>query len=495
MTRGERRVHRVYRRAMVVIAAMGIAAAACKKKSPNATPIVDAGSADATNPVSAAIAGRDDAGAVRESKEVLRSFSALFRRVSPSVVNISTTTVAKGRGPYSLLPEEEFEGSPSIVERFFGGVPRERLKQSLGSGFIIDRLGYILTNDHVVAEADIITVRLASDRAVDAKIVGRDPRTDLALLQIPSSTELQPLTLGNSDALDVGEWVVAIGNPFGLTSTLTAGIVSAKGRTLQPTSLAGFIQTDAAINPGNSGGPLLNLHGEVVGVATAISAVGRRIGFAIPVNLVKDVLPHLKKWGRVERSWLGIYVQKVTQEIAESFKLANPRGALISSVVPEGPAAKAGVRAGDILLKFDGRELETSDDLPRLAAAAGVGAEVKLTVFRDEREVAVVAVMGRAPEDPPGKAKAPIRPRELGLTVTDAPPGVEGVQVARVEEGSLADDAGMKREDVIISVNREPVRGVESYQKALGKATGTVLLFKVKRGHFELYFALKPPKS
>jgi Do/DeqQ family serine protease len=479
-----------------MVACFALAPGACKKKAPTATPIVDAGQADAPPPAtSGAVAGHDDAGSVRDSKEVLRSFASLFRRVSPSVVNISTTTMTKGRGPYSLLPEEEFEGSPSIVERLFGGVPRDRLKQSLGSGFVIDRLGYILTNDHVVEEADFITVRLANERVVDAKIVGRDPRTDLALLQIPSATDLQPLTLGNSDSLDVGEWVVAIGNPFGLSNTLTAGIVSAKGRTLQPTTLAGFIQTDAAINPGNSGGPLLNLQGEVVGVATAISAMGRRIGFAIPVNLVKDVLPHLKKWGRVERSWLGIYVQKVTQEIAESFKMATPRGALISSVVADGPAAKAGVRAGDILLKFDGRELETSDDLPRLAAAAGVGAEVRLTVYRDEREVAIVAVMGRAPDDPPGKAKAAIRPRELGLTVTDAPPGAEGVQVARAEEGGLADEAGLKRGDVIVMVNREPIRGVETYQKALGKATGTVLLFRVKRGDFELFVALKPPKS
>ena len=293
----------------------------------------------------------------------LPSFSQLVNHVKPTIVNISTTTVVTGpdmqdrfMGPVN--PFKDFFGE-DFFDKFFGNSPRrERKQKSLGSGFVIDREGYILTNNHVVEKASSIKVKLSDEKEYDAKIIGRDPKTDIALIKIDINHELPSATFGDSDKLEVGDWVVAIGNPFGLEHTVTAGIVSAKGRVIGAGPYDDFIQTDASINPGNSGGPLLNLKGEVIGINTAIASNGQGIGFAIPINVVQGLLPQLKSKGKIARGWLGVVIQKITPEIAKSFKLKEAEGALVSDVAEDGPAEKAGIKRGDVIISYDGKKYQ-----------------------------------------------------------------------------------------------------------------------------------------
>ena len=309
-----------------------------------------------------------------EAASVPASFTELAKKASPSVVNISTVKTVRGRG---LMPMPFGQGDPfrDFFERFFRDqMPRDYRQQSLGTGFIIDREGYILTNNHVVEMADEIKVKFSDGKEYDAEIVGRDPKTDLALIKIESDESLQPLFLGDSESLEVGEWVVAIGNPFGLGNTVTAGIVSAKYRQIGAGSYDNFIQTDASINPGNSGGPLLNTSGKVVGINTAIFSQGAGnigIGFAIPVNMAKDLLPQLKR-GRVVRGWLGVMVQKITPELKDKLNLKDEKGALVADVTQGGPAEKAGIERGDVIVAFDGKEIKEMRDLPFVVAATPV---------------------------------------------------------------------------------------------------------------------------
>ncbi|MBI2992433.1 MAG: Do family serine endopeptidase, partial [Deltaproteobacteria bacterium] len=275
-------------------------------------------------------------------------------------------------------------------------------QKSLGSGFIIDRDGSILTNNHVVENAQKIVVKLADGQEYEAKVVGRDPKTDIAVIKINAKGNLPVAGLGDSDRLEVGEWVMAIGNPFGLDNTVTSGIVSAKGRQIGQGPYDNFIQTDASINPGNSGGPLINLNGEVVGINTAIfSRTGGNIGigFAIPTNLVQELLPQLKGNGKVTRGYLGVAIQKVTPEIAESLGMNRARGALVADVSKDGPAEKAGVAVGDVILEFDGREVTGSTDLPILVARTAVNKKVRLKVLRDKKEVTLTAAVGELKEE------------------------------------------------------------------------------------------------
>ena len=326
------------------------------------------------------------------------SFAAIADAMKPAVVNISTTEAVRRQGPRGADPFREY------LERYFGeSLPREEPRQSLGSGLIVEPEGYVLTNNHVIENARLIMVRLSDEEEYEARVVGRDPRTDLALLKIQGRGKFTAVRLGDSDALRVGDWVVAIGNPFGLEHTVTAGIVSAKGRVIGAGPYDDFIQTDAAINPGNSGGPLFNTRGEVVGINSAIfsqtgGSVG--IGFAIPVNLAKELLPQLKAKGRVSRGWLGIAIAPVTPEMAKKLGVPDRRGAVVAELVPNGPAAAAGVRAGDVIVAFQDKPIRRVDDLPRVTARAPVGAEVELKLLRAGKEIAAKVRLAELPERP-----------------------------------------------------------------------------------------------
>jgi serine protease Do len=383
-----------------------------------------------------------------------------------------------------------------------GGPQRQR---SLGSGFIIDADGFILTNNHVVENAQKIVVKLADDQEYEAKVVGRDAKTDIAIIKINAKAALTAASLGDSDNLDVGEWVVAIGNPFGLDSTVTSGIVSAKGRHIGQGPYDNFIQTDASINPGNSGGPLINLRGEVIGINTAIfSRTGGNmgIGFAIPINLAKEVLPQLRGKGKVTRGYLGVLIQKVTPEIAESLGMDRGYGALVANVSKDGPADKAGVKVGDVIVEFDGKEVKDSGDLPIIVARTAVDKKIRMKVLRDKTEVTLNVAVGEL-KDEEVVASAPEK-GELGMTVQKLTPQLaenlgldktDGVVVTAVEPGSAADEAGIRRGDVIVEVDRKPVRGVEEYRKFIaGSRKGRGILFLVRRGESTLFLALKPQR-
>jgi serine protease Do len=362
------------------------------------------------------------------------SFAELAKKAKNSVVNISTVKVIKGRGqtPMPFGPNDPFR---DFFERFFRDqIPKDFRQQSLGTGVIIDKEGFILTNNHVVEMADEIKVKLADEKEFLAKIIGRDQKTDLALIKIDSDKPLNPLPLGNSDSLEVGEWVVAIGNPFGLGNTVTAGIVSAKYRQIGQSSYDNYIQTDASINPGNSGGPLLNTAGEVVGINTAIfsqSGGNVGIGFAIPINMAKDLLPQLKT-GKVVRGWLGVMIQKITPELKQKLDLKDEKGALVADVTPGGPAEKAGIQRGDVIVTFNGKEIKEMSELPK----------------------------------------------NFGLS--DA----KGVIVVQVEDGSSAAEAGLRAGDVILEIDQSPVKDVKDFGRKIEsyKAGDTVLILAKRRG-------------
>ena len=444
----------------------------------------------------------------------LPDFVSLSKKMRPVVVNISSTQVSESRGQQGPQdfgsPFGEDDPFNDFWRRFFGGpggqMPRGPQRQrSLGSGFIIDRDGSILTNNHVVENAQKIVVKLANEQEYEAKIIGRDPKTDIAIIKIDAKTDLNAASLGDSDRLEVGEWVVAIGNPFGLDSTVTSGIVSAKGRHIGQGPYDNFIQTDASINPGNSGGPLINLRGEVVGINTAIfSRTGGNmgIGFAIPVNLVKELLPQLRGKGKVTRGYLGVLIQKVTPEIAESLGMDSGRGALVANVSKDGPAEKAGVRVGDVIVEFDGKEIKDSGDLPIIVARTPVDTKSSLKVLRDKKEVTLSVRVGEL-KDEEVVASAPEK-GELGLTVQRLTPQVaeslglektEGVVVSAVEPGSAADEAGIRRGDVIVEVDRKPIRSLDEYKKSIAAIRkGRGVLFLVRRGESTLFLALKPQR-
>jgi serine protease Do len=384
-------------------------------------------------------------------------------------------------------------------------MPRGPQRQrSLGSGFIIDADGSILTNNHVVENAQKIVVTLSEDQQeYEAKIVGRDPKTDIAIIKINTKKTLDAANFGDSDKLEVGEWVVAIGNPFGLDSTVTSGIVSAKGRHIGQGPYDNFIQTDASINPGNSGGPLINLRGEVIGINTAIfsrSGTNIGIGFAIPINLVKELLPQLRGKGKVTRGYLGVLIQKVTPDIAESLGVERARGALVANVSKDGPAEKAGVKVGDVIVEFDGKEIKDSGDLPIIVARTPVDKKVGMKVLRDKKEMVLNVTVGELKEEEV-VASAPEK-GELGMTVQRLTPQIaeslgldkaEGVVVTAVEPGSAADEAGIRRGDVILEIDRKPIRSVDEYKKSVaGIRKGKGVLFLVRRGESTLFLALKP---
>lgn len=429
------------------------------------------------------------------------SFSELVEGVSDSVVNISTVKIVKGRD-LRLFQNPFGENDPFFDRYFKDQIPREHRQKSLGSGFVIDKTGFIITNNHVVEKTDEIKVILTNDEEYDAEIIGRDPKTDLALIKINADTPLKPLPLGDSDVLKVGDWVVAIGNPFGLEHTVTAGIVSAKYRKIGMDSYANFIQTDASINPGNSGGPLLNTKGEVVGINSAIysqSGGSIGIGFAIPVNLAKDLLPQLKK-GKVVRGWLGVMIQHITPELQEKLELKEQKGALVADVTPGGPAEKAGIKRGDVIVAYDGKEVREMNELPMMVGATPVGSRVDVVVLRKGRTKTIEVEIGELEENVEKQGPAKSR-TDLGMRVEEINPEVarrfsisekSGLVVVDVEGNSAAAEAGIRPGDVIVEIEQKEVETLEDYREIISEyEEGDTILFLVRRAGNTLYMTVK----
>ncbi len=428
---------------------------------------------------------------------VPESFASVAKAARPVVVNIFSTRVVRVPGSTGD-PVEDF------FRQFFGpGLPyRAQRQQSLGSGFIISSDGYVVTNAHVIALAQQIRVRLSTREEYEARVVGVDQKTDIALLKIRPKSPLPVAKLGDSDALEVGDWVVAVGNPFGLASTVTAGIVSAKDRVIGAGPYDDFIQTDASINPGNSGGPLLNLRGEVVGINSAIfsrSGGSIGIGFAIPINLAKKVIDELREHGRVIRGWLGVSIQDVTSDMTESFGLDRPRGALVVEVEPGSPAARAGIRRGDVIVEFNGVRIEESRQLSARIAELPVGRTVSVLLLRDGKERSLQVTIGESPEEAVQETSRSAA-RTWGLVLTDLTPqlasrfriprGVRGAFIREILPGSPADRSGLQVGDVIRQVDRTPVNSAAACERALASAGDSVLLL-VQRGQASGYELLQ----
>jgi serine protease Do len=412
------------------------------------------------------------------------SFNQLAEMVSPAVVNIRTVKTIKGGGPVF----RQFQRDPwgrqgpfkDFFERFFGEDMQREFKQpSLGSGFIIDEEGFVVTNNHVIEDADQIKVKLKDEREYDATIVGRDPNTDIALLKIDSGQNLPTVKLGDSDQLKVGQWVVAIGSPFGLEHTVTAGIVSAKGRVIGSGPYDDFIQTDASINPGNSGGPLLNLNGEVVGINTAIVASGQGIGFAIPVNLAKGIIVALKTEGEVTRGWLGVAIQDLSGEMADYYEVENKKGVFVMDVFEGDPADKAGIKPKDIILEVNGQKIKSSRHLTSLIAGIPVGETVKIKILRDGKEKTVrVKIVKRDEDKLASRGRPKEQAEEFGIRVSNLTPEMaqrlnisetSGVVVTEIQSGSKGEEADIRVGDIIKEINRRPIESVSDYQEILGQ--------------------------
>jgi serine protease Do len=456
--------------------------------------------ASSASPCAAASFWTELAGGNARKAETLPDFVDLAARLSPAVVNIST----EQKNP-NASAESAPDSDADPFDRY--GQPFEHYglerPHSLGSGFIINKAGYILTNDHVVEDARQIRVTLKDGRQFTARVIGTDNKSDVALIKIDSAHDLPVAPLGDSDNVKVGEWVMAIGNPFGFDHSVTAGIVSAKGRFI-PGNFDDFIQTDASINPGNSGGPLIDLRGAVVGVNSAIytrtgSSMG--IGFAIPVNLVKQELPQLRASGKVVRGWLGVYIEQVPPDLAIKDKLPDPHGAMVAEVIDKGPAAIAGIRRGDVIVRFDRRPLAESQELPLIVGEVPIGRTVTITIVRNGvvKELPITVTPSR--EEQVASAEDAPDPAALGLTVRDLTPELahelnagdtRGVMVAAVAPGSSAAASGLKPHDLILQVNRKSVRDVGAYQRALKEnGAGKIVLLLIKRDNGTLFIPLR----
>ncbi|HEV8262538.1 MAG TPA: DegQ family serine endoprotease [Burkholderiales bacterium] len=432
----------------------------------------------------------------------LPDFTELVEKQGPAVVNVSTTSAARS-GPQSPVPEDDpfYE----FFRRFGPPQPRDYEARSLGSGFIISADGYILTNAHVVEAAEDINVKLNDKREFKAKVIGSDKRTDVAVIKIDASG-LPAVRIGDPERLKVGEWVLAIGSPFGFESTVTAGIVSAKGRSLPQENYVPFIQTDVAINPGNSGGPLFNLKGEVVGINSQIySRTGGFMGlsFAIPIDVAMDITHQLRTAGRVSRGRIGVVIQEVTKELAESFGLSKAAGALVNSVEKGGPADKAGLEPSDVILKFDGKTVNSSSDLPRIVAQTRPGSKVAMQIWRKGAAKEVTVTVGEMPEEKvaqrPGRrdSKPGNVVARLGLTVSELSAeqrkelGIGGGLLVEDVQGAAA-KAGIRRGDVLMALNNQDIKSVEQLTQLLSqfdKAKSVALL--IRRGDGALYVPLR----
>ena len=436
------------------------------------------------------------------------TFAKVADAIKPAVININTTgrSGSPGSGSPGRTPFEEFFGE-EFFRRFFGDAPERMPQRSLGSGVIVDATGIALTNAHVVENAANIEVVTLDGSKHKAKPVGLDKKTDLAVLKLDDGkASFAYARMGDSDKMQVGDWVIAVGSPFGLHATVTAGIISAKARQIGQGPFDDFLQTDAAINPGNSGGPLVNMQGEVIGINTAIVAGGSGIGFAIPSNMARKIYTELQAKGRVTRGWLGVSIQPLTPELAKSFGAKDNKGVLLSEVMPDSPAAKAGLQSGDIMLEFQGKRMEAPADLQRAVGLASPGTTAKVKVWRDQGEKNVEVKIGEAPDEQ-REARAPGQRGKtiLGLDVRPLTPEIarqlnlrstEGVVVARVDDGSPAEEAGIQRGDVIREVNRQKVRSLSDFERLTKDAKeGDRLTVLLQRGPMSLYVAFTVGKG
>jgi serine protease Do len=454
-----------------------------------------------------------DAKAILEGLE--QAFVSVAERVMPAVVHVDATPKesSRERGPREgrdprerLTPPErreferrfrEFFGED--FERFFRQRPPERREtRSQGSGVIVDKSGIVLTNNHLIENAGEIEVGLSDKRRLKATVLGRDPKTDLAVLKIEGDGEFPTAELGDSERLRIGQWALAVGNPFGLDRTVTLGIISGTGRRdLNVTTYESFIQTDAAINPGNSGGPLVSLDGKVIGINTAIVSVGQGIGFAIPASMVRRVMPQLVATGRVTRGWLGIRIQPLTADLAPSFGVKEGEGVLVADVMPGSPAEAAGLKSGDVILEVEGQKTAEVPDLQKVVADTEPGKAARITVLRDGRRETLSVKIGEMPADEPVVASRGVE--RWGLSVQSISPELarqfklqagEGVLVSEVEEDSPAARAGIRPGDAIVEVNRRRVKDLQSFEDALGRSQQEVLLFVQREGRSQ-YVVLK----
>jgi serine protease Do len=439
-----------------------------------------------------------------QSKE-LPDFTDLVEKQGAAVVNISTTQIIQTPQGIPNIPEDDpfYE----FFRRFAPQMPREQESQSLGSGFIISADGYIMTNAHVVDHADKITVRLTDKREYRAKVIGADKRTDVALLKI-EATSLPKINVGDPNRLKVGEWVVAIGSPFGFDNSVTAGIVSAKGRSLPQDNFVPFIQTDVAINPGNSGGPLFNMNEEVVGINSQIytrSGGSMGLSFAIPIDVAMQVVDQLRNTGKVTRGRIGVTIQELTRELAESFGLNTPNGALVSNVEKNAPADKAGIQASDVILKFNGKPVNNSSDLPRMVAVIKPGTKVPVQLWRKGESRQVTVEVAEMPEEaklaqsskkPSDKAAEMIS--RLGIAVSEL--SVEQRQELQISGGLLVEEvkgsaaraAGLHPGDVLLSLGNVPIRSLAQLNELLKQVpNGRNVAFLVRRGDSASYVAIK----
>ena len=449
-----------------------------------------------------------------ENVQTLPSFAGLAKKLNPSVVNIFTTQVIKprikkpGNAPsfdFSDPFSDKFsgEGDPFQMFRKFFDLPQHEFKRNaLGSGFIISADGYMLTNNHVVSGATEIKVRLSDDKSYDAKIVGSDSKTDIALLKVKPNGALPFATLGDSDKLEVGDWVIAIGNPFGLGQTVTTGIISGKDRQIGQGPYDDFLQTDASINPGNSGGPLFDLSGNVVGINTAIVAGGSGVGFAVPINLVKNILPQLRAKGKVVRGWLGVGIQDLSEDLAQNFGVKVKSGALVSQVFKNSPAEKAGIKAGDVIVALNGEKVTESKNLTTRIAALAPGAKAEIEVIRDGKSSKFTVVLGEREKEEPqatnettesqgsllGLALVPLTPdiaQKLGMDAD-----LKGLVVEEVDDAGPT--AGLVQPgDIILEVNHERVSTVAEFRSALAKKKDNEsVLLRIQRGSAQLFIVI-----
>ncbi|MCF6265109.1 MAG: DegQ family serine endoprotease [Desulfuromusa sp.] len=451
---------------------------------------------------------------LKSLRETGKAFRSVAKQVSPSVVFIQVEKEIEqqsmGQNPFGNSPfGDEF------FRRFFGQPPQQlnphrapkRRSMGQGSGFIISSDGYIMTNNHVVADADKVTVQLLDGREYEAKIIGTDPPTDVALIKIDADEKLPALKLGDSDLLEVGDWVLAFGNPFGLSHTLTAGIVSAKGRSgIGLNDFENFIQTDAAINPGNSGGPLVNLDGEVIGMNSAIftrSGGYMGIGFAIPINMAKNIRQQLVKHGGVTRGRLGVYIQDLNKNLAESFDIDQREGILIAQVMEDSPAEKAGLEQGDVILKLNGQKVVKVADFRNQIAMTRPGSTVKLLVLRDGKRKTIKATIGTMETDEKGHPVSSNKLPELGMSLQKLTPDLaeqfgyedaHGVLVTDVESGSIAARAGIRQGNLIEEVNRTEVNSPDQIKKLLAESQRKIVLLLVRQGDASRYLALRLEK-
>lgn len=450
-------------------------------------------------------------GAIEDRPFTFTTFREIAQQHSDSVVNISTTKVVRP----SQIPQQrrrspfdDFWGD-DFFRYFFEPQTQPRTLQSLGSGVIIDKEGYILTNNHVIKDVDEVTVTLLNGTTYDAKVVGSDAETDIGLLKIEPEEPLIPIPIGDSDAIIAGDWVMAIGNPFGFGHTVTVGVVSATRRSMviprDELPYQDFIQTDASINPGNSGGPLLDIHGRLIGINTVIaSRTGQSagIGFAIPINMVKPLLPDLKDKGAVIRGWMGVNIQIITKDLADALKLSSTEGALVAEVVEKSPAEKAGIQTGDIIVEFDGVKIRDSTHLSQLVASQPVGKNVRVDILRSGKKKSISLQIGTRPGTPEAVSDLQGPDADFGLSVQNITPDIarqlqlentDGVLVSEVEPASPADKAGLARGNIILEINQKPVKNVKDYRKLmaeLGPGEGAVLY--VQSGQVKTFIALRP---